>query len=107
MVSVEIRFKTFIKKIQNMRDFFNVLYSGTLVHKRVRVKFKVPEYGSRFPSTGPSSQVRVINKQFQYIQVPEYGSRFPSTGRSSRVRIFGKIGENHQIFKSLKNNSNL
>ena len=59
--------KTFIKKIQNMRDFFNVFYSGTLVHKRVRVKFKVPEYGSSFLSMGPSPQVRVINKQLQYI----------------------------------------
>ena len=48
-----------------------VLYSGTRVHKRVWVKFKVSKYGSRFPSTGPGSQVRV--------QVPEYGSRFTST----------------------------
>jgi hypothetical protein len=94
-------------RLSGMRAFFNALYLGTLVHKRVRVKFKVPEYGSRFPSTGPSSQVRVSSKQLQYIQVPEYGSRFPSTGQSSRVRIFGKVGENHQIFKSLKNNSNL
>jgi len=31
--------------------FFCLPYSGTWVHKRVRVKFKVPEYGSRFPST--------------------------------------------------------
>ena len=30
-----------------------------------------PEYGSRFPSTDPGSQVRV--------QVPKYGSRFSST----------------------------
>jgi hypothetical protein len=59
-----------------MRDFFNVFYSETLVHKRVRVKFKVPEYGSMFPSTGLSSRVQVINKQLQYIQVPEYGSKF-------------------------------
>ena len=27
------------------------LYSGTWLHKQVRVKIKVPEYGSRFPST--------------------------------------------------------
>ena len=72
-----------------------------------RVRVQVPEYGSsinnystcRFPSTDPGSRVRV--------KVPEYGSKFPSTGQSSRVRIFGKIGENHQISKSLKNNYNL
>jgi hypothetical protein len=90
MISVEIRFKTLIKKIQNMRDFFNVLYSGTLVHKQVRVKFKVPEYESRFPSTGP---------------VPKYGSsinnystyKFPSMGPGSRERVkvpeYGFLGK--------------
>ena len=46
------------------------MYSGSLVHKRVLVlkkKDKVPDYGTRFPSTGPGSQVRVNYKQFQYI----------------------------------------
>ena len=56
-----------------------MLYSGSLVHKRVWVNYKVPMYGSKFPSMGLSSQVRVNNKQLQYIQVPEYGFRFPST----------------------------
>ena len=59
--------------------FFCLLHSGTWVHKRVRVKFKVPEYGLKFPSTS----------------------------QGSRVRILEKIGENHQLFKSLKNNYNL
>ena len=43
--------------------FFCLSYSGTWVHKRVRVKFKVPEYGSRFPSTGPGSRVRILGKK--------------------------------------------
>jgi hypothetical protein len=87
--------------------FFCLPYSGTWVHKRVRVKLKVPEYGSRFPSTGLSSQVRINYKQLQYIKVPEYGLKFPSTGQGSQVRILEKIWENHQFFKSLKNNFNL
>ena len=87
--------------------FFQNPYSGTWVHKRVRVKFKVPEYGSRFPSTGLSSQVRVNYKQLQYIKVPEYGLKFPSTDQGSQVQILEKIGENHQLFKTLKNNFDL
>ena len=102
--SVEIRFKTFIKKYKIWGIY--VLYSGSLVHKQVRVNFKVPEYGSRFPSSGLSSQVRVNYKQLQYIQVPEYRSWFPSMGQGSWVRIFDKKGEKIQIVKSLKNNFN-
>jgi hypothetical protein len=56
---------------------------------------------------GLSSQVWVNYKQLQYIKVPEYGLKFPSTGQGSQVRILEKIGENHQLFKSLKNNFNL
>ena len=71
------------------------------------IKFKVPEYGSRFPSTGPGSWVRVQVPKYRsrflstvppnrflfrsrfpstgpgslvWVQVPKYGSRFPSTG---------------------------
>ena len=67
---------------------FCLLYSGTWVHKRVRVKFKVPEYESRFPSTGllqveiylgPGSRVRV--------QVPEYGCRFLSMDFEKMIEI--------------------
>ena len=51
MVTVEIRIKTFIVKNPYMGCFFVcVLYSGTLVPKRVP---EVTEYGSRFLSTGP------------------------------------------------------
>ena len=56
----------------------------------MKKKAKVPKYGFRFPSMGPGSQVRVNNKQFQYIQVPEYGFRFPSTSPGSRVRFLKK-----------------
>ena len=42
-------------------------------HEQVRVKFKVPEYGSRFPSTGLSSQVRVNYKQLQQTKTRKMG----------------------------------
>ena len=57
-----------------MMHFFYVLYLGSLLHKRIRVK----------------------------VKVPEYGSRFPSMGQGSRVRILDKIRENHKNFRSLK-----
>ena len=61
------------------------------VHKRVRVKFRVrvqvPEYGSKFPSTGPLLEFYLGPGSRVRVQVPEYGSRFPSTGPGSRVRI--------------------
>jgi hypothetical protein len=45
------------------------------VHKWVRVKFKVPEYGSRFPSTGPILRNYLVPGSRVWVQVPEYGSR--------------------------------
>ena len=39
--------------------FFCLPYSAIWIHKRVQ---EVPEYGSRFPSTGPSSRVRILTK---------------------------------------------
>ena len=69
-----LRFRNFYwKKPKNwvvFFPFFCLLYSAIWIHKRVQ---EVPEYGSRFPSTGPSSRVRVQYKQNQYIEVPEYG----------------------------------
>jgi hypothetical protein len=62
---------------------------GQIQSSRVRVQV---------PSMGLSSQVRTTYKQLQYIQVPEYGSRFPSTGQGSQVRILERILENHQHF---------
>ena len=58
-------------------SFILLLYLGSLgfpilsTYKRVRVHLKVPEYWSRFPSMGLSSQVRVHYKQLQYIKVPQ------------------------------------
>ena len=86
MANCLLWYKTSILKV---RIFYckipkNVVYffvSGTWL--------RLPEYGSnsKFPSTGPSSQVQV--------QVPKYKShtrdlfrfRFPSTGPGSQVRV--------------------
>ena len=67
---------------------------------RSRVRVQVPKYGSRFPSTGPSSRVRVQYKQNQYIEVPEYGSRFPSTD-FDKNHLFKVSGTNfHKVSES-------
>ena len=74
MIGIEIRFKTFIKQNTKYDGFFlKVLYSGTWVHKQVWVKFKVPEYGSRFPSTGPILGIYLGPGSRVRVQVPEYG----------------------------------
>ena len=62
--------------------FWCVLYLGPLLHM-----LWVPEYGSKFPSTGLISQVRVICKQFHCIWVPKYESRYLSKGQGSRVQV--------------------
>ena len=84
--------KTFSWNIKSLILVYNqnhVLVLGT----ETKVQFHYPissytKYGSRFPSTGSGSQVRVQYKENQYIEVPEYGSRFPSTD----------FDKNHQNF---------
>ena len=63
------------------------------VHKRVRV----PEYGSRFPSTGPILGIYLGPGSRVRVQVPEYRSRFPSTvrGWSNISDSYGKEVQLH------------
>ena len=63
-----------------------------LLTKSIRVK--VPEYGSKFLSTGQLLAITVHKGSRVRVEVPEYGSRFPSTD-------FGKIGEDLIFITSL------
>ena len=51
-----------VKKIKSV--FFCLLYSGTWVHKRIRLKFKVPKYGS---TQSPTSEVLIDRKRTTQI----------------------------------------
>jgi hypothetical protein len=44
-----------------------------------KVRVKVPEYGSKFPSTGQLLTIKVHKGSRVQVEVPEYKSRFPST----------------------------
>jgi hypothetical protein len=77
----------YCKKTKNKVAFFCLPYSGTWVHKRVRVNFKVPEYGSRFPSTGPLLGFYLGPGSRVRVQVPEYVPRFPSTDFEKIIEI--------------------
>ena len=87
MVAVEIWNKKFLVKTPNMRHFFYLLYLGSLVHKRVWANFKITKYGSRFPSTGLSSLVRVNYKQLPY-ESPILGQLL-SLISPAKIHLFG------------------
>ena len=68
----------YVLRFLNMKDKKTIW-----IHKRVRVR--VPEYGSRFPSTGPLLVFYLGPGSRVRIQVPEYGF----------------WGKNYQIFKNV------